>query len=163
VVKSTPCCTFWIKVVMWKMVQNDRKYPSIHPSIHPEIIQSFFFHFCFWRERERWWGCWDNPFNTLHLTVYPVHAEIPHWPSGISSPNCVRHLFWQLMAATRIVRTYRTCQKISEIFFLEEKKNVTKIRHLLNCLRIFYFPTRNPSRLINYLTYMCWRCPCTLR
>jgi hypothetical protein len=34
------CCTFWIKVVMWKMVKKDEKYPSIHPSgIHP--INSF--------------------------------------------------------------------------------------------------------------------------
>jgi len=56
VVKSTPCCTFWIKVVMWKMVQNDRKYPSIHPSIHPSgnhpII--FFPLLLLERERERW-------------------------------------------------------------------------------------------------------------
>jgi hypothetical protein len=68
---------------------------NIHPSIHPEIIQSFFSTFAS-GERER--DTVRLP-NTLHLTVYPVHAEIPHWPSRISFLNCVRHLFWQLMAA----------------------------------------------------------------
>lgn len=190
-----PCCTFrikrsdeengkkWdhvahsgLKGVMWKMVKNDGKYPSIHPSIHLEIIWSFFFHFCFWRERER-----DKvrlP-NTLHLTVYPVHAEIPHWPSGISFPNCVRHLFWQLMAAAWILRTYRSTWVAAsapiilllvdmwKIFQkkkkkIEEKEFVTKTQLLLNCLTILYFPIWNLSRLINYLTYVCWSCPCNL-
>jgi hypothetical protein len=45
---------------------------------------------------------------------------------------------------------------------IEEKIFVTKTQLLLNCLTILYFPIWNLSRLINYLTYVCWSCPCSL-
>ncbi len=154
---------------MWKMVKNDGKYPSIHPSGNHPII---FFHFCFRRERERHGevaeyiapnclsgACWNS--SLAEQNFFPELCSSPILAvngSGMNPEDIPEYLGGTHFRTNNSI-TCRHVEKFQKNKKIEENKFVTKTQHLLNCLTILYFPIWNPSRLINYLTYVCWSCP----